>query len=114
MTYRELLTSLYKEHGVLMPLWRQSVQQSGEVGVFVFSPDLYGPCDTLNDVRFEFWPASRLRTYLRENGSSEEGFNDLEDQIDRASEFLVFILEAPEAGGRRPVHIHRVGAVDQN
>jgi hypothetical protein len=114
MTYPELLTSLYKKHDRLLPLWQQSVREAGESGVFAFLPDVYGPGSDLESVRFEFWTSSRLAGYLRENGSSEEGFAELEDQADRAGEFLVLIIEPPEADGRRPVHIHRVGALDHN
>ena len=114
MTYPELLTSLYKEHGLLLDVWKHSVERAGETGAFAFLPDSYVSSDDMKDVRFEFWPGSRLRAYLREHGSAEDGYGELEGQIDAAHEFLVFILEPPDAGGRRPVHVHRIGPVGHN
>ncbi len=114
MTYPELLTSLYKEYDELMPLWRQSVRPSGEAGVFAFVPASYTSCDSLKEIRFEFWPASRLRAMLRGHGSSDEGYRELEGQIDREKEFLALIIEPADAEGRRPVHIHRIGPVGAN
>jgi len=114
LTYPELLTSLYKEHAPLLSLWRQSVERSGERGVFAFLPDSYLPSATLNEVRFEFWPGSRLEAYLHRHGSPDDGYRELGDQIDETSEFLVFIIEPADADGRRPVHVHRIGPLGHN
>ena len=114
MTYSELLTSLYKEHALLLTLWKQSVELTGETGAFAFLPDSYVSSDDMKGIRFEFWAASRLKAYLRDHGSSDEGYGELEGQIDTANEFLALILEPPDAEGRRPVHIHRIGPVGHN
>ena len=114
MTYPELLTSLYKEHVPLLTLWKRSVELSGETGAFAFLPDSYVSNDDMKGVRFEFWTASRLKAYLRDHGSSDEGYGELEGQIDTTNEFLVFILEPPDSEGRRPVHIHRIGPMGTN
>jgi hypothetical protein len=114
MTYPELVTSLYAEYPALMPLWRQSASMAGEPGVFVFFPESYGALESFQHVKFEFWSASRLGEFLRKRGGTDEGFRELAEQIDHAKEFLVFIQEPPDPDGRRPVHIHRIGAVAQN
>jgi hypothetical protein len=114
VTYPELLTSLYRDHASLLPLWKQSVDESGEAGAFTFVPESYLRCIDLKEVRFEFWTRSRLGAYLRQNGSTDEGYLEIEGQTDRAAEFLVFIVESPDPGGRRPVHIHRIGPVGHN
>jgi hypothetical protein len=114
MTYSELLTSLYKEHGLLLDVWKRSVELAGETGAFAFLPDSYVLSDDMKNVRFEFWPGSRLGAYLRDQGSTEDGYRELEGQIDTANEFLVFILEPPDTEGRRPVHVHRIGPVGHN
>lgn len=114
MTYPELLTSLYKEHDLLLSMWKRSVELAGEAGVFTFFPESYISCEDVKDIRFEFWPGSRLETFLRDNGSPDEGYRELATQIDREREFLAYIVEPPEEGGRRPVHIHRIGAVGHN
>jgi hypothetical protein len=114
VTYPELLTALYREHGPLLTLWKQSVEMSGETGVFAFLPDCYVPSDELKGVRFEFWTGSRLAAFLSDRGSSDAGYRELEGEIDSAREFLAFILEPPDAEGRRPVHVHRIGPVGSN
>lgn len=114
MTYPELLSSLYREHPVLIELWKHSVDMSGETGVFAFSPESYGSADDMKGVRFEFWTGTRLTEYLRGRGSTDKGYRDLVDQIDPRSEFLAFIEEEPDTLGRRPVHVHRVGPLGHN
>lgn len=114
MTYPELLTSLYREHGLLLEVWKRSVEIAGETGVFAFLPDGYASGTDMKEVRFEFWAGSRLTAYLRDHGSPDEGYTELEAQIDPGVEFLVFILEPPDAAGRRPVHVHRIGPVGHN
>jgi hypothetical protein len=114
VTYPELLTSLYREHGTLLPLWKERVASSGETGAFVFLPEFYVACADMKEARFEFWTGSRLAEYLSGHGSSGEGYRELEGQIDAAIEFLVFIVEPPDAGGKRAVHLHRIGPVGHN
>jgi hypothetical protein len=114
MTYPELLTSIYKEHGTLLTLWKDRVGRSGETGVFAFLPESYVACADVKEARFEFWTGPQLTEYLSGHGSSGEGYRELEGQIDAAVEFLVFIVEPPDAGGKRPVHLHRIGPVGHN
>lgn len=111
MKYSELLTAIY---GHFDRFLNTPVSTRETDGAFVFLPEDYAAAEGFDEIRFEFWPVQRIRSFLEAGGQTDEGFMDLMEDLETGEEFLAMVVEQEEGTRRRIVHIHKIARLGLN
>jgi hypothetical protein len=114
MTHHDLLTHIYAHYSTLRTEWSHAIDTHENIGAFAFLPEGYSGVDTLDQVKYEFWPWPTMRAYLIKGGETDAGLIDLIQDFDFGEEFLVMIIEYAEGVEKHAVHVHRVNRVGLN
>ena len=113
MTYPDLCTALYAHAGELLDDFGRSSSQGRDRGALVFFPEDYHDAQDFAGVHYAFYTAERLARELFD-GELPAGLADLLLPFVPGEECPVCIVEAPDATGRHPIHVHRVTRFHSN